>query len=188
MRLFIYLFALIFYTASCSSCQNNNDQKHLESKSDTTQIPNLKIVIEVDDIITLPELDGIKVYLENKSAQTIKIWENVNPSGLLEISFLFETEKNEKLLIEPVILNWKSEFSKFVEIETNEKYKLNPQLTHWTINNSQIEKTDTIIIGKIKAYYAVRQAFEKDGDVWEGEIFSNEVQVKLKHNTIVNKK
>ncbi|MGH1339324.1 MAG: hypothetical protein ACRBFS_24610 [Aureispira sp.] len=188
MRLLIYLFAITFYTVSCSDFQNNNNQKHMVSNSDTSKIPDLNIFIEVDDIITLPELDGIEVYLENNSAQTIKIWENVNPSGLVEISFLFETEKNEKLLIEPVILNWKNEFSKVVEIEAYKKFKLNPQLTHWTINNSQIEKTDTIISGKIKAYYSVTQAFEKDGNVWEGKIISNEVQVKLKHNTFVNKK
>jgi hypothetical protein len=177
MRLFLHVFTIILFTTSCNT-QHNNSQKD----------SGLQVEIEVDDVVTLPELDGVDVYIKNQSEQTIKIWDNVNPSGLIDLYFIFETEENEKLLIAPVVLNWKDEFSKVLDIEANKKIKLNPQLTHWTVSDYQVEQSDTIFSGKLKACYAVKQSFEKEADIWKGEIFSNEVQVELKHHKFGNKK
>ncbi|HPF93151.1 MAG TPA: hypothetical protein PLV65_04410 [Tenuifilaceae bacterium] len=177
MRLFLHVLTIIIFTASCNSQQNNSPKDS-----------GLQVEIEVDDVVTLPELDGVDVYIKNQSEQTIKIWDNVNPSGLIDLFFLFETEEHEKLLIKPVVLNWKDEFSKVLAIEAHKKIKLNPQLTHWTVDDSQIEQSDTIFSGKLKACYAVKQPLENEADLWKGEVFSNEVQTELKHNRFVNKK
>lgn len=183
MKLLSYLFVIIFFITSCTCI--NEEQNYDESNNDTTKMINPTIVIEVNDIIILPELEGIEIFLENNSCQPIKVWENVNPSGFLDISFLVETESNEKLLIEPICLNWKSEFSKVVEIKPNKKFKLNAQLTHWAFNNSKIEETDSTFEGKIKAFYTVKESPEKESNFWTGEISSNEVQVIFKHNKFV---
>jgi hypothetical protein len=186
MKLFLYLFTVTVFTVSCNF-QNNTEKNQNTSVSDTSKTAALEIIIEANNMVTLPQLEGIEVFLQNNTEQTIKIWETANPSGLLEVYFLFENDKNEKLRIDPIVLNWKSDFSKGLEIKPDQKIKLNTQITHWYCNNSELEKTDFTMDGKLKAYYSVKETFKEGSDFWKGEISSNEVQVELKHSKFADK-
>lgn len=183
MKLFAPVFIIIFITASCSNISwKSNDL----SNEDKEKASGLEIIMKADNTVTLPQLDGIKVFLQNNSKQTIKIWEPVNPSGLLEVYFLFDNGINEKLLIEPIILNWRSDFSKVMEIEPGGKIKLNTHITHWNCNDSELENKDFSMEGKLKACYSVKNTSKEGNDLWKGEIFSKEVLLVLKHHVIAD--
>ena len=110
----------------------------------------------------------------------------INPYGLIELSFLFETSDNDTLLIKPIILNWQQEYSKKIEIKPNEIYKLNPQITHWELNDIKLEKSDFVITGKLKAIYFVQKSVEQEKIMWQGKIISSQENVILKHNQFAN--
>jgi hypothetical protein len=185
MKSLLFLFTIGAITVSCNF-QNNTEKNQNIIDSDTSKTATLEIIIEANNTVTLPQLEGIEVFLQNNSEQTIKIWETANPSGLLEVYFLFENDKNEKLRIDPIVLNWKSDFSKALEIKPDQKIKLNTQITHWYCKNSELEKTDFTMDGKLKAYYSVKETSKEGRDFWKGEISSNEVQVTLKHSLVAD--
>ncbi len=168
----IIILLIIFISISIiSSCYTNNAKNFNENNS-------LSILIETRDTIKLPTLDGIEVFLINNTDRTINIWEKVPPSGIMELYFIIQTKTNQEYTIEPVILNWKADFSKIIQIEPNEKYKLKSNITHWKINNEELSKNKFVIKGKLVAIYKSDTSnLETNIEHWQGKISSDSKNV-----------
>lgn len=175
MKILKLIILYVMFFCGCSN-QNTKEPSNADSLGNLDTINGLNIFIKAKDIIQLPSLDGIEVLLENNTDKPIHIWENIPPSGKMELYFTIQANKNESFRIEPIILNWDRSFSKVVKLTSGEKYRLKTNITHWEINNDKLDGREFSVTGSIKAHYKPEKALGNT-KLWEGEISSNELNV-----------